>query len=106
MPPPRAKRLLPRFTAPNRRGLVAFFVLALLFGQASLQIHALDHALDDGSPVCEICTVAQSAADVGVGDARLPATGPAPSAPSAASGGAAGAPRCASARDPPQISLS
>jgi len=38
-------------------------LLAVVLGQSSLLVHAMEHALEDGSPVCEICTVSQSTAD-------------------------------------------
>lgn len=45
-----------------RRAALALLV-GLVLGQPALVAHAMDHALDDGSAVCEVCTVTQSAAD-------------------------------------------
>ena len=45
-----------------RRAALALLV-ALVLGQPALLVHAMDHALEDGNPVCEACTVTQSAAD-------------------------------------------
>jgi hypothetical protein len=81
-------------------------LLAVVLGQSALLAHAMEHALDDGSPVCEVCTVSQSAADTAakVAVARLantpevtPFLAVAPPTPRG---------RTASARDPPFRSLS
>lgn len=81
-------------------------LLALVLGQTSLMAHAMEHALEDGSPVCEVCTVSHSAADTAaaVAVARV-ANSPEPTpflavAPPTPKG------RIASARDPPYFSLS
>ena|GEM_PF-3983739 len=81
-------------------------LLAVVLGQTSLLAHAMEHALDDGSPVCEVCTVSHGAADTAaaVAVARV-ANAPEPTpflavAPPTPQG------RIASARDPPFRALS
>jgi len=88
-----------------RRAFPALLLVVVL-GQTALQAHAMEHALDDGSPVCELCTVSQSTADTSavVAVARLvPSPEPTPFLAAAAPSPEI---RTASARDPPFLSLS
>jgi hypothetical protein len=55
-------RLLHALHAHWQRAFPAL-LLAVVLGQTSLLVHAMEHALEDGNPVCEICTVSQSTAD-------------------------------------------
>ncbi|MFB6260292.1 MAG: hypothetical protein ABEK42_06310 [Thiohalorhabdaceae bacterium] len=84
-----------------RRAVLALLV-GLVLGQPALLVHAMDHALEDGSPVCELCTVTQSAADTTV----VPAMGQVDPAPHIIPFVAADPPApevlATAARDPPQ----
>jgi len=81
-------------------------LLGILLGQTSLLVHAMEHALEDGSPVCEICTFSQSAADT----ASVPALARAVASPGPIPFLGVVPPslklRVAAARDPPFPSLS
>lgn len=84
-----------------RRAALALLV-GLLLGQPALLVHAVDHAVSDGSPVCEVCTVTQATADT----AAVPAVvrlqpGPDPT-PFIAAVSPAPRARLAAARDPPE----
>ncbi len=45
-----------------RRASLAL-LLGVLLGQTGLVVHAVDHALGGGRPVCEVCNVSQTTAD-------------------------------------------
>jgi hypothetical protein len=81
-------------------------LLAVVLGQSALLAHAMEHALEDGSPVCEVCTVSQGAADTAatVVVARLANTPDATPFLAVAPPTPRG--RTASARDPPRFPLS
>lgn len=97
MPP---SRTLHGFRFRLRRAALALLV-GLLLGQPALVAHAMDHALDDGSPVCEVCTVAQATADTAA-VAALVRLDPAPSTiPFAAAPPRAPRLLGSAARDPP-----
>lgn len=84
-----------------RRAALALLV-GVVLGQPALQAHAVDHALDDGSPVCEVCTVTQTTADTAV----VPSVARVRPQPAPTPFHAAAAPeprlRAAAARDPPE----
>ncbi|MEF8794130.1 hypothetical protein [Thiohalorhabdus sp.] len=93
-------RILHGFRFRLRRAALALLV-GLVLGQPALVAHAMDHALDDGSPVCEVCTVTQSTADT----AAVPAVMRLDPAPNTTpfTAGPPPAPRLlgSAARDPP-----
>ena len=84
-----------------RRAVLALLV-GLVLGQPALLAHAVDHAVSDGSPVCEVCTLTQSTADT----AAVPTVARLQPGPEAIPFTAAVAPapraRLAAARDPPE----
>ncbi|WP_074471247.1 hypothetical protein [Thiohalorhabdus denitrificans] len=87
--------------AAARRWRLLALLLALFLGQVGLQSHAVEHALADGEPVCELCVVSESAAASAHSAPFLPDTvavtpvlGPESVPPETAL-------RAAAARDPP-----
>ena len=108
--PQRDERLIMRTVLHSLRTRLRWAFLALLLGavlgQTALLAHAMEHALDDGGPVCEVCTVSQNTADT----AAVPAVARAVRAPDRTPFLATVPPapgvRAASARDPPFSSLS
>ncbi|MFA9460222.1 hypothetical protein [Thiohalorhabdus methylotrophus] len=92
--------------APGRYWRLVLLLLGLFMGQAAMQVHAMDHALADGDPVCEVCVISHATALAGSGGGILPEKQPViavlppqPIRPQAVRTAAA-------ARDPPSPALS